>query len=165
MANINYYKKGGSEVYCCLLECKKAIDTVEHVKIFEKIRGRLPIVFVRILLVTYIGQKCFVRWESKKSSLFSVQNGVRLGAVLSLILFSLYVNDLIEILRASGSGCFIGPKFFGIVAYADNILSSSLMHDALHQTHKCFFEHLTSSHLTKKQTFEGVYHTVVLVIY
>ena len=129
---IYYYKRaGGSEVYCCLLDCKKAFDTVEHRKIFEKLRGRLPVVFVRILLVIYVGQKCFVRWNSKNSCLFSVQNGVRQGAVLSPILFSLYVNDLIEILRASKIGCFISPKYFGIVAYADDILLIAPRRDAL----------------------------------
>ena len=33
---INYYKRGGSEVFSCLLDCKKAFDTVEHAKIFKK---------------------------------------------------------------------------------------------------------------------------------
>ena len=119
---INYYKRGGSEVYCCLLDCKKAFDTVEHSKIFNKLCNKIPLIFVRILLVTYLGQRCFVRWNSKDSNTFSVQNGVRQGAVLSPILFSLYVNDLIDILRASGLGCYVANKFFGIVAYADDIL-------------------------------------------
>ena len=119
---VNYYKRGGSEVFCCLLDCKKAFDTVEHKKIFKKLVDKIPLIFVRILLVTYMGQKCFVRWNSSESSQFSVQNGVRQGAVLSPILFSLYVNDLIELLRASGMGCFVGQQYFGIVAYADDIL-------------------------------------------
>ena len=88
-------------------------------------------IFVRILLVTYLGQKCFVRWNSKDSSLFSVQNGVRQGAVLSPILFSLYVNDLIEVLRASGLGCHVGNMYFGIVAYADDILLLAPRRDVL----------------------------------
>ena len=49
---INYYKRGGSEVYCCLLDCKKAFDTVEHSKIFKKLCHRIPVIYVRILLVT-----------------------------------------------------------------------------------------------------------------
>ena len=119
---MNYYKRGGSEVYCCLLDCKKAFDTVEHSKLFKKLYDKIPIIFVRILLVTYLEQKCFVRWNSEDSDLFSVQNGVRQGAVLSPILFSFYVNDLIGILRASGLGCYIANRFFGIVAYADDML-------------------------------------------
>ena len=128
---INYYKRGGSEVYSCLLDCKKAFDTVEHAKIFRKLRDKIPVIFVRILLVTYLGQKCFLRWNSKDFSLFSVQNGVRQGAVLSPILFSLYVNDLIEVLRASGLGCHVGNMYFGIVAYADDILLLAPRRDVL----------------------------------
>ena len=95
---------------------------MEHKKIFRKLYDKIPIVFLRILIVIYLGQKCFIRWNSSDSSYFSVQNGVRQGAVLSPLLFSLYVNDLIEMLRASGMGCYVGQKFFGIVAYADDIL-------------------------------------------
>ena len=128
---INYYKRGGSDVFCCLLDCKKAFDTVEHSKMFKKLSERIPMVFVRILLVTYLGQKCFVRWNSEDSPIFSVQNGVRQGAVLSPILFSMYVNDLIELLRASGMGCHIGQMYFGILAYADDVLLLAPRRDVL----------------------------------
>ena len=43
----------------------------------------------------------------------------------------MYVNDRIGILRAFGIGCFIGPKYFGIVVYADDILLIALRRDAL----------------------------------
>ena len=122
METINYYKRGGSDVFCCLLDCKKAFDTVEHVKLFKKLLEKIPVLFVRILLVTYLGQKCFTRWNSQDSSIFTVQNGVRQGAVLSPILFSMYVNDLIDVLRASGMGCHVGSMYMGIFAYADDIL-------------------------------------------
>ena len=122
METINYYRRGGSDVFCCLLDCKKAFDTVEHAKLFRKLLEKIPIVFVRILLVTYLGQKCFTRWNSQNSSIFTVQNGVRQGAVLSPILFSMYVNDLIDLLRASGMGCHVGSMYMGIFAYADDIL-------------------------------------------
>ena len=128
---VNYYKRGGTDVFGCLLDCKKAFDTVEHAKIFKKLIERIPLIFVRILLVIYMGQKCFVRWNSEESSYFLVQNGVRQGAVLSPILFSLYVNDLIESLRASGMGCFVGQMYFGIVAYADDILLLAPRRDVL----------------------------------
>ena len=38
---------------------------------------------VRILVVIYIGQKCFVRWNGANSETFNVMNGVRQGAVIS----------------------------------------------------------------------------------
>jgi hypothetical protein len=104
---------------------------VEHAKLFRKLGEKIPMILVRILLVTYLGQKCFVRWNSAESSQFSVQNDVRQGAVLSPILFSVYVNDLIDLLRASGLGCHVGQIYFGIVAYADDILLLAPRREAL----------------------------------
>jgi len=42
------------------------------------------------------------------SSPFDVACGVRQGGVLSPFLFAVYVGELIERLRASGSGIYIG---------------------------------------------------------
>ena len=128
---VNYYKRGGSEVFSCLLDCQKAFDTVEHLKIFQKLRQRIPIIFVRIMLVIYIGQRCFVRWNQAESEIFSVQNGVRQGAVLSPLLFSIYVNELIQKLRESGIGCWIGSSYMGIIAYADDLIILAPRRDAL----------------------------------
>jgi len=46
---------------------------------------------------------------------------------LSPILFAVYVDDLIERLRVSGSGIYIGSLFYGCILYGDDIvlLSSS----------------------------------------
>ena len=131
LETINYYKRGGSEVYGCLLDCQKAFDTVEHKKIFQKLTDRIPIIFVRIMLVIYIGQRCFVRWNGAESEIFSVQNGVRQGAVLSPLLFSIYVNELIQRLRDSGIGCWVGGSFMGIFAYADDLIILAPRRDAL----------------------------------
>ena len=88
-------------------------------------------ILVRLLLVTYLGQKCFVRWNSAESSQFSVQSGVRQKAVLSPFVFSLYVNNLIDLLRASGLGCFVGQMYFRIVTYAYDILQLAPRREAL----------------------------------
>jgi hypothetical protein len=55
--SITSYLVRGSEVFGCLLDCQKAFDTVEHKKIFQKLSNRIPVIFVRIMLVIYIGQK------------------------------------------------------------------------------------------------------------
>ena len=56
---------------------------------------------------------------------FSIQNGVRQGAILSPCLFCLYLDTLLERLRNSGLGCQIGGVYFGALAYADDIILMS----------------------------------------
>ena len=69
--------------------------------------------------------KCYVKWNNKKSSVFSIQNGVRQGAIMSPCLFCLYLDTLLERLRNSGIGYQIGGIYFGALAYADEIILMS----------------------------------------
>ena len=63
-----------------------------------------------------------VRWNSSVSDSFHVSNGVRQGGVLSPMLFAVYVDSLLEMLEASGVGCYSGSCFVGAVCYADDIV-------------------------------------------
>jgi len=47
--------------------------------------------------------------------------GVRQGGVLSPLLFSVYVDDLIRLLKRSGYDTYIGSEFVGTILYADDI--------------------------------------------
>ena len=53
---------------------------------------------------------------------FIVKNGVRQGAVSSPILFGIYVDKLIKMLRKSKLGCSIGRHYLGIMVYADDVI-------------------------------------------
>ena len=53
---------------------------------------------------------------------FAVTNGVRQGAVSSPILFNVYIDKLIKLLRSSKIGCSIGHIYYGIMVYADDIV-------------------------------------------
>jgi len=50
---------------------------------------------------------------------FSLTCGVRQGGVLSPVVFSIYIDSIIESLRMSGYGCLIGGEFFGCIMYAE----------------------------------------------
>ena len=56
------------------------------------------------------------------SGKFPVKNGVKLGGVISHVLFCIYTDKLLLQLSESGFGCFIGEVFLGAVAYADDIV-------------------------------------------
>ena len=58
----------------------------------------------------------------KYSNMFFVSNGVRQGAVSSPILFSIYIDGLITLLRESGLGCKSDTFYYGVLGYAYDLL-------------------------------------------
>ena len=76
---------------------------------------------VRILLTWYSDQQVSVLWNSSISEKFSISNGVRQGGVLSPILFTIYMDELLLELKKAGIGCFWRHHFVGAVYYAGDI--------------------------------------------
>lgn len=127
---VNHFLSNGSSVFAVLLDASKAFDRVHFPKLFQKLMEReLPTPITRLLLNMYCGQKARIRWADVNSNYFPIKNGVRQGAVLSPILYCIYVDGLIKNLRTSGLGCTINGLYSGILCYADDItlLASSLM--------------------------------------
>ena len=120
---IGHFNRAGNDVFGALLDCSKAFDMVEWVKLFQElIKKKVSFVFLRVLLFIYQEQSCDVSWNGRFSYRFGVKNGVRQGAVSSPILFGLYIDKLIKLLRQSGIGCKIGTYYFGVLVYADDIV-------------------------------------------
>ena len=63
-----------------------------------------------------------VKWRNCFSHTFKVCNGVKQGGIISPILFGIYINWLLKVLRNSGFRCYIGKEFYGCMAYADDIV-------------------------------------------
>ena len=74
---------------------------------------------IKVLKFIYSNQKCNVRWGN---AFFNVQNGVRQGAVSSPVLFFIYIDKVIKLLRCSTIGCQIQGVYMGIWVYADDII-------------------------------------------
>ena len=123
LETIEYYRNNGGNVHAILLDASKAFDRVNYTKLFEKLikKGMCPLT-VRLLLNMYTNQKMQVKWSNHISPKFSISNGVRQGGVLSPLLFSVYVDELLEKLRRNGAGCHIGHMFVGALGYADDII-------------------------------------------
>ena len=120
---ISRYIHNGSSVHGCFLDASKAFDLVDHGILFQKLIDRgLPLAIVRFLSSWYSSQMMRVRWDKSLSNSFSVSNGVRQGGVLSPILFSVYLDGLLQKLADSGAGCHWGHLFAGAVCYADDIV-------------------------------------------
>ena len=119
---INYFNNRNSPVFACFVDLTKAFDLVDFAKLFGKLKYKIGKTFIRLLAFIYVFQSCHVNWAGIKSDSFKVSNGIRQGAVLSPTLFSIYINDLFELLSCSGFGCYINNMFYGLVGYADDLV-------------------------------------------
>ena len=79
----NYFTNRGSPVYVCLLDMTKAFDNIKLNILFEKLRKKLPPVYLRLIIYIYMHQQCYVKWGKLISDTFSISNGVRQGATAS----------------------------------------------------------------------------------
>ena len=51
--------------------------------------------------------------------------------IISPILFCVYLDSLLQLLRESGVGCYIGRVFTGALAYADDVVLTALTSNAM----------------------------------
>ena len=156
---INYFNNRDTPVFSCFLDLTKAFDLVNFSKLFSKLRDKVSPVFIRLLAYIYVYQTCCVKWCGSKSKSFNVSNGVRQGAVLSPILFSLYIDNLFYEMSNSGLGCYINNVFYGIFGYADDLVLLSPSRSGLQcmlDLAKSFLEKLglkiSVNHVTPKKS-------------
>ena len=96
-----------------MLDASKAFDRVKFSELFRILLNRQmsPLV-LRLLFDMYTNQKLQVRWGGTVSNKFTASNGVKQGAILSPILFSVYMDELFERLEKSGVGCHNGVSLY-----------------------------------------------------
>ena len=148
METIGYFLRNGSEVFTCQTDMTKAFDLVQHSLLFQKLlQEGLSLIFLRILIVIYTFQYANVRWNGIISSIFSLCNGVRQGAILSGILYCFYVNNIFKILRRKNIGCWMNNNFHGMFGYSDDnwVLAPSL--DSLREMMKIVEEYCNDHNL------------------
>lgn len=119
---IHYYWSKQSNVFTCFVDASKAFDKVSFEMLFLLLlKKNIPAPFVRLIFDGYLRQKLSAVWNQAKSGNFCVANGVRQGAVLSAILYIVYTDELLERLQKIGAGCYVESKYYGAVAYADDL--------------------------------------------
>ena len=120
-----YLSKSGGRFYCLFIDFSKAFDTVDHQKLLSSLNkkgigGKL----FKILLSMYQKLKSCVRNNQSFTEFFECNIGTRQGCKLSPILFSLFINDIVQELRNNcPHGIFISqniPEIF-VLLYADDI--------------------------------------------
>ena len=111
-------------------------------------------IYLRLLMKIYDEQNMRIRWNNVVTDYITISNGVKQGGVLSPILFSLYLNQLISRLRHIGMGCHMKGLFTGVFIYADDITllepSRASLALILEQC-ESFREHMTFCSTLQKQ--------------
>ena len=129
--SVNYYlQNGNNALYTCALDLSKAYDRIKYYRLFCKLLQKgVPVVVVKLLATWYSSQRMQIKWRNSTSEAFGVTNGVRQGSVLSLCLFNIYIDDLLNQLCESGDGARVANLYVGCLAYADDLalLSPTVM--------------------------------------
>ncbi|XP_063952192.1 uncharacterized protein LOC135153482, partial [Lytechinus pictus] len=119
---IEVYKSLNQPLYIAMLDAQKVFDTVWQDGLLSKIAvTRPPTVLLDTISEFYNSCSSKVFWKHEVGPSFPVLQGVRQGGVLSPMLYTLYINDLIKRLREYHLGCSVGNLYVGVIAFADDI--------------------------------------------
>ena len=107
----------------CALDLSKAFDKMNHCGLYIKLMDRnVPNCLLEILEHWFSICSTCVRWGPFVSRFVNLSCGVRQGGVLSPHLFSIYVDDVIDKITRSNTGCNVRLMCISIFMYADDIL-------------------------------------------
>ena len=110
-----------TKVYVCFLDASRAFDRVSHNTRFNYLEKRdVPPISLRFLWSWYKDQSYTVKWNSYVSDPFGVTNGVCQGGVLSPVLFTVYLDELLQYLLTLNIDCHVGHHYVGSLCYADD---------------------------------------------
>ncbi len=100
---IKYYNTKGSSVYAMFLDASKAFHRVNYVKVFrlsiQKGTGMCPLESRFFFGNMCCNNECRIKWQKYLTETFKVTNRVKQGGVLSPVLFSVCIDELLLIYR------------------------------------------------------------------
>ena len=118
---VDHFIDNDSTVNICCLDIAKAFDRVNHYCLFNKLIDRgTPLCLILVLQDWYSKSFCKVKWCNELSSSFQLLAGVRQGGVLSPILFSVYIDNVLE--KLNMHGCKLSMLNLGSFLYADDLI-------------------------------------------
>jgi len=124
---IDYYVKHDSTINLCCLDMSRAFDRLSHNILFLKLMDRnVPRGLIQLLKSWYCNLFSCIRWGNAISSYHKIIVGVRQGGILSPSFFAVYVDKVLNKLKKSGLGCFIGGVCLNSLMYADDIILISI---------------------------------------
>ena len=118
------YTSEGSNVHCCMVDFKKAFDYTNLSILVSKMSDTsVPPLIVSLIKSIYDNTFIGVKFNNASSAEdWEANNGVRQGAVCSGLLFTFYINEIIETISKLNEGCNLSTYKVNILGYADDIV-------------------------------------------
>ena len=121
------------------LRCRKAFDKVWHEGLFHKIDKSDP-AHSSLLRSLYENLESQVFWEGKVSEAIPILQGIRQVGVLSPLLYNIFIDGLIKLLKEKKLGCHLLTHYAGVLVLADDVAlvstSPSELQEMLNITHE-----------------------------
>ena len=115
----------GEDTFVVFIDFKKAFDSVCRDLLWSKLQLKFNISgpFLQLLkgMYMYTSVSSCVNVNGTLTEWFDIQTGVKQGCVLSPILFSMFINDLIEDINDTNCGIVIDGKKIASLLYADDV--------------------------------------------
>ena len=120
---ISKYNNANTPVHCALVDLSKAFDKVNKHVLFRKLyETDMNPKFIKILRCMYDNSFVRTKFNNFVGDSWQIGNGVRQGGILSPLLFSFYVDEIINLLTQLPVGCAIDGYKTNIICFADDMI-------------------------------------------
>ncbi len=112
-------------LYICFLDFSKAFDKINKLILTQKLLDIVNIYIVQAIFNYMMHAKIQIKNNNSKSSIFSVDRGVKQGGPASPFLFAWYIDNMIkEVVQLGAIACLYAIKI-GMLCYADDTTVAS----------------------------------------
>ena len=120
---INFYNSRGSTINIGIIDLKKAFDKVNHFGLLLALMKNNVDVKIINILENWLSKSCsIIEWNGHYSQNVRYLSGVRQGGILSPLLFTIFVDIVLQTLDQSMLGCYINFECKNSFMYADDII-------------------------------------------
>ena len=146
--------QNGDSPYLCLYDLEKAFDSVEYDVLLHHlystgINGKTW----RLIRSWYTNPTCAIRFNGDVSSSFSIERGVKQGAVLSPILFCIVMGKLSSDIDSLKDDLVVSDINVGLATHADDIRTCNIGKVSVQDQAVCI-NNFTSNN-SRSQQFEN----------
>ena len=112
------------DTYALFIDFRKAFDSVNRELLWNKLQQKFGIQgsFLTLLKGLYNHVRSCVRVNGELTEWFDINSGVKQGCILSPILFSMFINDLVTEINSLGKGVDITGDKASSLLYADDLV-------------------------------------------